>query len=178
MSVITLGRTSISKFGIVPTRVRRQEQVERERLVSLSNQMCELLDDWLSNKQPAVTDSQGREPLLTSNKRRLTKSTIRRYVYHWTCPWVIGSDCPHDRELEDCEARERGKFSKCPSSVSPHAVVGSITQSLNSDWPETAVSGRPNVRKRYYAVITSLGLREKVWRKAEDIWIIIKISNI
>lgn len=117
-----------------------------ERLVALSNQMCELLDDWLATKRPDVIDPHEREPLLASNQGRLAKSTIRTYVYQWTRPCVLGAECPHERDIEDCEAGDRGHYSKCPSSVSPHAIRrGSITHSLNSDWPETAVSGRANV---------------------------------
>ena len=43
-------------------------------------------------------------------------------------------------------ANTRDAASKCPSSVSPHAIRrGSITHSLNSDMPDKVVSDRANV---------------------------------
>jgi len=48
-----------------------------ERLVALSDDICELLDDWLENKRPDVTDEHGREPLLASREGRLQKTTLR-----------------------------------------------------------------------------------------------------
>mgnify|MGYP000111215627 CR=1 FL=1 len=51
-----------------------------ERLVALSDDICELLDDWLDNKRPDVTDDHGREPLLKSNSDCIVETTIQRYV--------------------------------------------------------------------------------------------------
>lgn len=117
-----------------------------ERLVALSDDICELLDDWLNNKRPDVTDDHGREPLLASREGRLQKTTLRMYVYRWTRPCAHGEECPHDRDPDDCEATVRDAASKCPSSVSPHAIRrGSITHSLNSDMPDRVVSDRANV---------------------------------
>jgi len=117
-----------------------------ERLVALSDDICELLDDWLENKRPNVTGDHGREPLLASSEGRLQKTTLRMYVYQWTQPCAHGEECPHDRDPDDCEANVRDAASKCPSSVSPHAIRrGSITHSLNSDMPDRVVSDRANV---------------------------------
>ncbi len=117
-----------------------------ERLVALSDQICELLDDWISTKRPDVTDEFGREPLLASRRGRIAKSTLRTYVYRWTRPCVYGDECPHDREISECEATNRDSASRCPSTVSPHAIRrGSITHSLNHDMPDKVVSGRANV---------------------------------
>ena len=117
-----------------------------ERLVALTDDICELLDDWLENKRPDVTDDHGREPLLASREGRLQKTTLRMYVYRWTRPCAHGEECPHDRDPDDCEANVRDAASKCPSSVSPHAIRrGSITHSLNSDMPDKVVSDRANV---------------------------------
>jgi site-specific recombinase XerD len=105
-----------------------------ERLVALSDDIYELLDGWLENKRPDTTDDHGRKPLLASREGRLQKMTLRM------------EECPHDRDPGDCEATERDAASKCPSSVSPHAIRrGSITHSLNSDMPDRVVSDRANV---------------------------------
>ena len=38
-----------------------------ERLVAVSDQVADLLDDWLAEKRPDVTDEYGRDPLLASH---------------------------------------------------------------------------------------------------------------
>ena len=48
---------------------------------ALSDQVCELLEDWLNAKRPSVTDEYGQEPLLLSGEGRLQKTTLRAYVY-------------------------------------------------------------------------------------------------
>lgn len=120
-----------------------------ERMVAFSDQICDLLDDWLATKRPSVTDEFGREPLLASRQGRTNKTTLRAYVYRWTRPCVTENECPHDRDPEECEAMTRDTAYRCPSSVSPHAIRrGSITHSLNSDMPDKVVSDRANVSQR------------------------------
>jgi site-specific recombinase XerD len=119
-----------------------------ERLVALSEQVCDLLDDWIANKRPDVTDDQGREPLLASRQGRAHRTTLRGYCYRSTRPCAYGEECPHDRDPKECEATHRDAAFECPSSVSPHAIRrGSITHSLNNDMPENATSDRANVSK-------------------------------
>jgi integrase len=117
-----------------------------ERLVALSNDICELLDDWITDQRPQVTDDHGRKPLLTTGHGRTTKSTLRAYIYEITRPCMYGKECPHDRDPSSCEATDKHGASKCPSSVSPHAIRrGGITHNLNNDMPDTVVSDRANV---------------------------------
>ena len=52
-----------------------------ERLVALSDQVCSLIDDWLDNQRPEVTDEYDRRPLLPSRQGRAKKATLRDYVY-------------------------------------------------------------------------------------------------
>jgi integrase len=123
-----------------------KNQQAGERLVALSSQLCELLDDWISDQRPSVTDDYDRNPLITTNKGRASISALRTYVYRWSQPCRYGQECPHDRDQDDCEARERDYASTCPSSVSPHAIRrGSITHNLNDDVPDKVVSDRANV---------------------------------
>jgi len=42
------------------TAIKNKE--DGERLVALSDQLCELLNDWIADKRPDVTDDQGRKP--------------------------------------------------------------------------------------------------------------------
>ncbi|WP_430639363.1 tyrosine-type recombinase/integrase [Haloferax volcanii] len=117
-----------------------------ERLVALSDRMSELLDDWIADQRPDVTDDYGRRPLLATVQGRASKSTLRFYVYKWTQPCRYDGECPHDRDPMSCEALPRNHTSKCPSSLNPHAIRrGSITHSLNNEMPDKVVSDRANV---------------------------------
>ncbi|SDG07230.1 tyrosine-type recombinase/integrase [Halorientalis regularis] len=123
-----------------------KNQQDGERLVALSPSVCELINDWLNNKRPFVTDKYGREPLLTTEQGRASISALRSYVYCWSRPCWYGQPCPHDRDPKQCDAMRRDNASKCPSSISPHAIRrGSITHSLGKDMPEKVVSDRTNV---------------------------------
>lgn len=118
-----------------------------ERMVALSEEMCDLLEDWIATQRPAVTDEYGREPLLTTAQGRIHGQTIQGYVYAVSRPCVFAGECPEGRDPETCEATENSKAaSKCPVSVSPHAVRrGSITHWLQHDVPMRVVSDRANV---------------------------------
>jgi integrase len=74
-----------------------------ERLIALSDHLCSVLDDWISTKRKDVTDEYGRSPLLSK-------------------PCIYGDGCPHDRDLDECEARRSAHKHDCPSSRSPHAI--------------------------------------------------------
>jgi integrase len=117
-----------------------------ERLVALAPHVCEAVGDYVEHNRHDVTDDHGRRPLLTSRNGRLAVSSIRGVLYRVTRPCYRTGDCPHDRDTDACEGTEHGQFSRCPSSVSPHAVRrGSITYHLTSDVPEKVVSDRMNV---------------------------------
>lgn len=118
-----------------------------ERLVVLSDDICMLLDDWLEDQRPKVTDDYGREPLVATTQGRANKTTLRKYVYQAMRPCFRGADCPEERNPEECEAAVNDEVAyKCPANVSPHAIRrGSITHSLNSDLPDNVVSDRANV---------------------------------
>ena len=119
---------------------------EGERIVALNVDVCRVVEDWIEHQRPEATDEYGRRPLLTSSKGRLAKSCIRDAVYKATRPCYNGAECPHDRDIEECEAAQYGGYSKCPSNVSPHAIRrGSITHYLSEDVPEKVVGDRMNV---------------------------------
>jgi site-specific recombinase XerD len=125
-----------------------KNQETGERLVALSDDLCQLLDDWIAERRPDTVDDHGRHPLLATAQGRLSGSGLRSHVYRFTRPCQVGEECPHDRDPEECEAVGRDQASKCPSSVSPHAIRrGAITNHLNSDVPENVVGDRANVSK-------------------------------
>jgi site-specific recombinase XerD len=126
------------------TPIKNQE--DGERMVALSSETCDLLDDWIDHHRPDVTDEYGREPLVATNNGRIHVTTPTSIVYNWTRPCRMGAPCPLNRDPEECEAASYVAASKCPESVSSHAVRrGSITHHLNSDVPREVVSARANV---------------------------------
>lgn len=118
-----------------------------ERYTSISASACEVLDDYLADQRPDVTDEFGREPLLATTHGRIGRATIRKYAYKWTRPCAIGDDCPHGKDINTCEAAGGAdSASKCESSRSPHPIRrGYITHELETGVPMNIVSERCNV---------------------------------
>ncbi|EMA71753.1 tyrosine-type recombinase/integrase [Halorubrum distributum] len=115
-----------------------------ERSIALGEYEVELLQDYIEQNRPDVTDEYGREPMFASTQGRLSESPIRLTVYRWTqpCRWA---DCPHGEDPKTCEFRNREEMSSCPSSISPHGVRrGAITKHLRDGTPEEVVSDRMN----------------------------------
>ncbi|WP_416840600.1 tyrosine-type recombinase/integrase [Haloferax sp. DFSO52] len=126
------------------TRLKNKEA--GERFASMSAEVCDVLDAYIEVNRYDRTDDYGREPLFTSKHGRPAKTTLRDSIYGATRPCTYAQGCPHDRDPETCEAMDRNRASKCPSSVSPHAIRrGSITHHLSKDVPEKVVSDRMNV---------------------------------
>lgn len=118
-----------------------------QRLVSLSGEMCIVLNDYIRVHRIDNDDQHGRDPLITTGRGRISESAIRTYCYKFTRPCKIGQDCPHGMEEEECEAASATDHaSKCPSSLSAHPFRrGGITHYLANDVPEATVSKRANV---------------------------------
>jgi len=118
-----------------------------ERPISLDEKYAEVIDDYIRLHRPDVEDDHGRRPLIASDRGRLSEGQIRADVYQVTQPCVVG-ECPHDREKESCEYRTYGRYSECPSSLSPHSIRrGSLTYQLRRGVPEEIVSDRCNVSR-------------------------------
>ena len=102
--------------------------VDGERLIALSSDVCQLLDNWIANRRPDVDDEFGRRPLVSTSKGRAHRSTLRGDCYRHTRPCVSTGECPHDRDPGDCDAMVYTAAFDCPASVSPHALGrGGIT---------------------------------------------------
>ena len=116
-----------------------------ERSIAVGEYHTEMLEAYIENNRHEVTDDHGRHPLITSAQGRLTETPIRRVCYRWTQPCKLG-DCPHDKDPQTCEYRDRSKMVGCPSSHSPHGIRrGSITKHLRDGTPRDVVSDRMNV---------------------------------
>ncbi|WP_306055827.1 tyrosine-type recombinase/integrase [Natronococcus wangiae] len=110
-----------------------------ERLVAISPDLTRLLSDHIEYMRNDLTDDAGRKPLLTSQVGRLSRSSMRRYIYDVTAPCYVDEECP------DCE---KDTDARCPEAVTPHAVRrGSITHFLTEDVPVDVVGDRMDVSR-------------------------------
>ena len=126
-----------------------KNQWKGERLVALSDEVCELLDDWMEHTRPSSTDEHRRDPLISTPQGRAHTTTLRGDCYRFTRPCVLTRDCPHGREVDKCEATAYDGASKCPSSESPHALRrGGITHALQEGWPTKALGDRADVDEK------------------------------
>lgn len=108
-----------------------KNQRNGERFVALAGEVCEILNDWLEHSRPAVTDDHGRNPLVSTLSGRAHTTTLRGDYYRYTRPCVVTRECPHGRDLDECEANSYDSASECPSTVNPHALHrGGITHAL------------------------------------------------
>lgn len=111
-----------------------------ERLVAISEELADLLEDYITDTRDEVTDEYGRNPLMSGRQGRLSRSSLRRIIYELTAPCYLGQDCP------DCNRDSEGK---CPEAVSPHAIRrGSITHFLTRDVPVEVVGDRMDVSRK------------------------------
>ena len=127
-----------------------------ERPVSISSNACDLIDDYLENRRPGVTDGYGRDPLLASPRGRISKSTIRKYVYKWSRPCAVGAACPHDGDPGECDAAiDLDQVSSAPQALHRISSVGatflgsarrvsplrsSVTAGTSHQWLSTSIT--------------------------------------
>lgn len=106
-----------------------------------------IIDDYLTNKRPETTDENGRRPLLTKGDGRIAESTLRKTAYKWTRPCAVGLDCPHDRDVESCDAAQSNNDAfRCPSSRATHHFrKGFITDQRNKGVSPEAIEHRCDV---------------------------------
>jgi site-specific recombinase XerD len=128
---------------------------------------CKVVDDYIQMNRKSVPDEHGRNPLITSENGRYHENSFQAMVYAMTRPCYYTNECPHDREIPECEATRYDSASKCPSSVSPHPVRrGSITYHLREkDWGYDDASQRFDVSvkvlKKHYDRTTEDDRRDK-----------------
>lgn len=127
-----------------------------ERLVGVSDDVCQALDTYIVRERSDKRDENGREPLFCGRQGRLSFSSLRAWSYQATQP-CLWTECPHSRRRPTCEYTHRNHASKCPSSRAPHRIrTGSITWQLNRGLDIEVVAKRVNaspdtIRKFYDA---------------------------
>jgi len=123
------------------TRLKNGEKSERWNRIS--RHVAGVLQDYIDGPRIAALDDHGRDPLLTTANGRPHPSTIRDAFYRWTRPCFVGEACPHERDVETCEATSKDHASKCPSARSPHDLrSGRVTHYAREDVPRPVVSDR------------------------------------
>ncbi|MEA1930216.1 tyrosine-type recombinase/integrase [Halohasta litorea] len=111
----------------------------------ISEKAARYISDYIEYHRDDVTDEHGREPLITTKHGRPAGNTLRKTLYRVTRPCWYGEDCPHDREISECEATQFDHASKCPSSRSPHDLrSGRVTYYRREDVPRRVVKDRLN----------------------------------
>ncbi|MFB6308665.1 MAG: tyrosine-type recombinase/integrase [Haloarculaceae archaeon] len=116
-----------------------------ERWNALSQRVARVVSDYIDGPRQEYEDEYGRRPLITTQKGRASVSTIRDTLYSVSRPCWRGAECPHDREVEECEAADYTSASRCPSSRSPHDVrSGRVTAYRRENVPRQVVSDRLN----------------------------------
>lgn len=124
-----------------------------ERLVAIDDRMTRLLNDWIEDMRPDVTDEYGRSPLIATEHGRISGSHLRSLIYSVTRPCYIKDEC-------SCvEGYGYTAASKCDGSRSPHCLrKGSLTDHLRDETPKDALSERADcsseVLDRWYNQMT------------------------
>lgn len=141
--------------GIVKVRNRKDTGTglkngqKSERNIGISESVIEVLNDYIQGRRKDATDDYGREPLFTTVNGRMARQRVYKNFVAISRPCVYNDSCPHNRELDECEAAQKKKKAyDCPSSKALHPIRrGSITYHLNQDWPLEKVSERCDVGK-------------------------------
>ena len=119
-----------------------------ERPINITEEVGEVVRAYINVNRVDRDDESDRNPLFTTESGqgpRISTGGIRNQIYRITQPCRFGGDCPHDREIESCEARDHGYESRCPSSRSPHKVrTGSITWHRDRGWPPEVLAEKAN----------------------------------
>jgi len=157
------------------TELKNGEQGESE--IHLTQPVAEVFQDYVDRNRIDTTTENGREPFLTSRFGRLSKSTCRKYVYQYSRPCVVDDECPHDRDIDSCQAAgTTGKAWKCPSSKPPYALRhGYVTWKRSDGVPDQFISGRcdvsPEILDKHYDERTESekrNLRREVFDEFRD----------
>ena len=121
-----------------------------ETEIYISEEVTRVFRDYIDQNRVEVVTENDREPFLTTTHGRLSKTTMRRYVYKFSRPCVVTGECPHDRDVESCEAADSDDAaSKCPSSRPPYALRhGYITSKLRDGAPPEIIGGRCDVSEK------------------------------
>lgn len=136
------------KFNNRPeTETPLKNKSKSEREVNISDGLKEVLNDYVNGHRHNVSDEYGRNPLFTTPNGRVYRQHSYKNIVAITRPCVVTNECPHDREIDECEAAMKKKqAASCPSSTTHHPIrKGAISHHLNEGWPKEKLSDRVDV---------------------------------
>jgi len=153
------------------TPLKNDEQGERFNRVS--DHVVRVLEDYIDGPRNEVRDDEGRAPLVTTTRGRVSPTCIRDAFYRWTRPCFIGVECPHDRDPDSCEYATMEGMSKCPSARSPHDVrKARVTKYRNDGVPRGVVSDRldasEQVLDKHYDRASKREKADRRWRMIQE----------
>lgn len=161
------GRYALLEFHHRPeTGTPLKNKSDGEREVIIWPEVGEIIEDYIRMNRPDIEDEYGRKALFPSPAGRYSTSNITANIYGITRPCYYTNECPHNRDMAECEASYYDAASKCPSSLSPHPMRRTaITYHLEKkNWTYEAASGRfdvsVDVLKDHYDESTAEGQRK------------------
>jgi site-specific recombinase XerD len=121
-----------------------------ERIVRIPDDLHKRIQLYEKHHRYDVTESDGREPLITTTQGRMSRSSIKQMTYKLTCPLTHGLDgcsCVKPPNVDTA--------SKCSKSVSPHPVrAAHITDLKDKGWSGEDIKDRcacnPDVQDLHY----------------------------
>jgi len=118
-----------------------------ERNVSVNEQTKQVLEDYINQRRENVIDEFDREPLFCTQSQRLTRQRAYKNFTALSRPCFTNDVCPHDRDIDSCEAAQKVKKAfGCPSSTSLHPIRrGAITYHIDRNWPKEKLAERVDV---------------------------------
>ncbi len=125
-----------------------------ERVINISDDVTEIITDWVDDQRPRVTDDYGRKPLIATKHGRAHLTTISSDIYNVTRPAFRREECCCS---PDCNIGCANEAYRCEDSHSPHTIrSASITYHLNRGWLIDMVADRADntaeVIKKHYDV--------------------------
>jgi len=141
------GRPAIEIRHRPGTRTPLKRKLDSERDVFITPDTAEVVADYIETTRPDVTDDYDRTPLIATTHGRASRTTITKHVYLSTSPcFYNGGTCPFNEDPQECQATSWGHASKCPGSVSPHALRrGYVTAARNAGQPKDVTGDRVNM---------------------------------
>lgn len=143
-----------------------------ERFNRVSREVAQVIQDYIDGPRADAVDEYNRNPLVTTAQGRASPTTIRETVYKWTRPCVLGQSCPHERDVETCDATYYKQASKCPSSRSPHDLrKARVTKYRNDGVSRAVVSDRldavEKILDKHYDRASKRKRAERRWREIQ-----------
>jgi site-specific recombinase XerD len=127
-SIWALNRSDYERSGQTGTlRIKsgpEQEDSTSER-IRLGQDVCKVLDDYLKEHWSPPTEDSGQRPLLVAKggNGRISKATIRKYIYKLTRPCKTENTCPAGIDPSECPAVDCiSAHYKCKENASPKDI--------------------------------------------------------